>query len=71
MDRKRYYDRPLVFFFIVMSLSWIPWLAAVASGLNVDSIVMKVLIAAGGMGPIVSALILVYSSNSKALQTVY
>ena len=71
MEQKKDYYRPLAFFLLVINLTWIPWLAAVAIGKDVNSLLIKALIFTGGVGPTLSALILLYTSKNKVLQNDY
>lgn len=59
--------RPFAFFLLVIAFTWIPWLSAVLIGKGVASPLVKVLIAIGGLGPTVSASILLYASKNQAL----
>lgn len=71
MEQKKDFYPPLAFFLLVFGLTWIPWLIAVAIGESVEYPLIKILIAAGGVGPAFSALILIYSSKEKALRKDY
>jgi len=65
MEQNSNSYRPLAFFLLVIGLSWIPWWIAVATAKGVGSIWVKVLIAIGGLGPTLSALVLLYNSKNK------
>ena len=47
------------------SWTWFFWIAAVLSGMSVDKFPVQVLIALGGIGPVVSAIILTYIKQDR------
>lgn len=71
MGQKSNSYRPLAFLFLVISFTWLPWLSAVIIGKGVDSLLVKALIAIGGLGPTASALMLLYASRNQMLITDY
>jgi len=71
MRQKVKYYRPFAFFLFVICLSWIPWWSAVTTAKVVSSVLVKVLIAIGGLGPTFSALILIYTSKNEVLRKDY
>ena len=71
MQQDRNTEHPLHFFILVLIITWIPWLTAIATQSSLDSTLGKILVFSGGIGPTLSALILIYRYKSRALQKDY
>lgn len=62
---------PLAFFLLVLGLTWAPWLITIAIGKGYDTVLAKVLLFIGVLGPTLSALLLVYLSKNTGLRRDY
>lgn len=64
-------SNPWLFFVLTFGWTWLFWIAAVLSGMGVDKFPVQVLIALGGIGPVVSAIVLTYIKHDRGAQRDY
>lgn len=63
--------RPAPFFSLALILSYVPWITAAAAGLQAREVPGTVLIAFGGLGPTISALVCLYALDGPGTRREY